>query len=121
MRASFALELVAIAPHPSEISHRAIADCTPHKHQAASREKYFGFRNSLREYAALLYRRHPPGFALFVRGKRVPPRDLRKDLKHVKVEGYTPAGEQGAQAAALERCGRSGCQIVTCSPVPCSV
>ena len=40
------------------------------------RDKYYGYKESLRQYAAILYRRHPPGFALFLRGQQVQPRHI---------------------------------------------
>ena len=61
----------------------------------AAKAKYFGYRHSLRQYAAILYLQHPPGFAIYVRGKRVTPRAIIKDLKHVKMERYNPIAATG--------------------------
>ena len=61
--------------------------------RTANQAKYFAFKHSLREYVAILYKRHPTDFAILLRGKRVEPRTITKDLKHVRVERYTPTGQ----------------------------
>ena len=35
------------------------------------RDKYYGYKHSLRQYAAILYRTYPPGFAIFLVRVRV--------------------------------------------------
>ena len=57
---------------------------------AAAKEKYYGHKVSLRAYASILYLSHPPGFSIVLRGSRVEPRNLKKDLKYKKVENYQP-------------------------------
>ena len=59
--------------------------------RAAAKAKFFAYQHSLREYAAILYRQHPPGFTMVLRGRRIEPRIITKDLKHVRIEKYTPA------------------------------
>ena len=56
------------------------------------RGKYYGYKHSLRQYAAILYRTYPPGFAIFLRGEQVEPRNILKDLKNMRTEAYTPQG-----------------------------
>lgn len=60
--------------------------------RAATKEKYFGFKYSLRKYAAILYRVYPKGFSIVLRGEAVEPRSIVKDMKHARVEKYTPTG-----------------------------
>ena len=43
---------------------------------AETRDKYYGYKHSLRQYAAILYRTYPPGFAIFLRDEPVEPRNI---------------------------------------------
>ena len=61
----------------------------------AAKEKYFAWEHSLRSYASILYREHPKDFAMFLRGKKVEPRDIRKDLKIKNIEKYAPSSLNG--------------------------
>ena len=63
--------------------------------------KYYGHRYSLRAYLAILYREYPPAFAITLRGKRVEPRNILKDLKHKRKEVYKPQGQAGSKIKVL--------------------
>ena len=45
--------------------------------------------SSAPRYAAILYRNHPKGFDMYLRGKRIEPRNIVRDLKYVKSEGHS--------------------------------
>jgi hypothetical protein len=59
-------------------------------HSIAIKEKYFGYRTSLRQYASILYLEFPKGFQIYIRGEKVTPRSIVKDLKYKCEETYTP-------------------------------
>lgn len=66
----------------------------------AIRDKYYGWQLSLRKYAAVLYRRLPPTFAIFLRGVRVDLWNLAAELQHSQVVHYQPQLPQSAARLA---------------------
>ena len=58
-----------------------------------NRDRYYIYERSLRAYASILYLKWPQGFELTLRGKKVEPKNILKDLKHVRQEKYCPKEE----------------------------